>query len=159
LKQGIKTAVDNVQLGCEAAMRYGMMGPMNGGGGFQALFVVVILLLLAVIVLLFLRQRPTQPEKREPEAEAEVKADEPSEAGSEDKLEVALRLLDENERRVVEALVTKGGSMLQKDISYDLGFSRVKTHRVLQSLVKRGLVTTEEHYNTNRVTLVDWLTG
>ena len=47
--------------------------------------------------------------------------------------------------------------MLQKDISIDLGFNRVKTHRVVQSLVKRGLVTAEEHFNTNNVTLVDWL--
>jgi uncharacterized membrane protein len=145
----------NVQLDREAEMRYGMMGPMNGGGGYQALFVVVILLLLAVILLLFLRQRPAQPEKPEPEAEA----GEPGAAGSEDKLEVALRLLDENERRVVEALVARGGSMLQKDISYELGFSRVKAHRVVQSLVRRGLVTAEEHYNTNRVSLVDWLKG
>ena len=74
-----------------------------------------------------------------------------------DKLEVALRLLDENERRVVEALVAEGGSMLQKDISIDMGFSRVKTHRVVQSLVKRGLVTVVEHFNTNKVTLVNWL--
>jgi len=59
------------------------------------------------------------------------------------------RLLDENERRVVDALVAEGGSMLQKDISVDLGFSRVKTHRIVQSLVKRGLVTAEEHFNTN----------
>jgi len=160
LKQGIKTSVDNVQLDREAAMQYGMMGPMNGGGGYQALFVVVILLLLGVILLLFLRQRPAVVEAREPEtkteAKAEVKGDE-SEVGSEDKLEVALRLLDENERRVVEALVAKGGSMLQKDISYELGFSRVKAHRVVQSLAKRGLVTTQEHFNTNRVALVDWL--
>ena len=146
-----------MQLDREAAMRYGMIGPMNGGGGYQALFVVVILLLLAAILIILPRQRPTQPEKLKPEAEA--KADEPSEAGSEDKLKVALRLLDENERRVVEALVAKEGSMLQKDISYELGFSRVKTHRVVQSLVKRGLVTTEEHFNTNRVDLVDWLKG
>jgi uncharacterized membrane protein len=130
---------------------------MNGGGGYQALFVVVILLLLAVILLLFLRQRSAQPEKLEPGSEA--RAGEPGAAGSEDKLEVALRLLDENERRVVEALVAGGGSMLQKDISYELGFSRVKAHRVVQSLVRRGLVTAEEHYNTNRVSLVDWLKG
>jgi uncharacterized membrane protein len=140
-------------------MRYVMMGPMNDGGGNQTLFIVVILLLLTVILLLFIRQRPTQPEAREPVAEVEVKSVEPGEAGSEDKLEVALRLLDENERRVVEALVAKGGEMLQKDISYELGFSRVKAHRVVQSLVKRGLVTTEEHYNTNRISLVDWLKG
>jgi len=159
LKQGIKTAAYNVQLDREAAMQYVMMGPMNGGGGYQTLFIVVILLLLAVILLMFFRQRPGQPETREPVAKADAKAVEPSESGSEDKLEVALRLLDENERRVVEALVAKGGEMLQKDISYELGFSRVKAHRVVQSLVKRGLVTMEEHYNTNRVSLVDWLKG
>lgn len=139
----------------EAAVQYGMMGPMNGGGGYQALLVVVILLLVAVIVILFLRNRPIQPETRA--TEVEVKAVEPQAA--DDKLEVALRLLDGNERRVVEALVAKGGSMLQKDISYELGFSRVKAHRVVQSLVKRGLVTVEEHYNTRMVALVDWLRG
>ncbi len=74
-----------------------------------------------------------------------------------DKLEVALRLLDENERRVVEALVAEGGSMLQKDLSINLEFNRVKTHRVVQSLIKRGLVTAEEYFNTNKVTFVNWL--
>ena len=34
--------------------------------------------------------------------------------------------------------MAEGGNMLQKDISIDLGFSHVKTHRVVQSLVKRG---------------------
>lgn len=127
---------------------------MNGGALGQALLVVIILLLLVVIILLFYRRpKPSPPMMQEA---AEVKEAE-SEPGSEDKLEVALRLLDENERRVVEAIVAEGGSMLQKDISHDLGFSRVKTHRVVQSLTKRGLVTTEEHYNTVKVTLVDWL--
>jgi uncharacterized membrane protein len=124
---------------------------MHNGSQIQLLIIFVVLLLLVVIVLLLYRQpRPARAEK----PGDEVKADESS---SGDKLEVALRLLDENERKVVEALVAEGGSMLQKDISIDLGFSRVKAHRVVQSLVKRGLVTAEEHFNTNKVTLVDWL--
>lgn len=130
----------------------GPMGPMHNGSQAQSLIILVVLLLLVVIVLLLYRQpRPAPSEKRE-EKEAEE-----AESGSGDKLEVALRLLDENERRVVEALVAEGGSMLQKDISIDMGFSRVKTHRVVQSLIKRGLVTAEEHFNTNKVTLVNWL--
>ena len=129
----------------------GPMGPMHNGSQIQLLIILVVLLLLVVIVLLLYRQpRPARADK----PEDEVKADESS---SGDKLEVALRLLDENERRVVEALVAEGGSMLQKDISVDLGFSRVKTHRVVQSLVKRGLVTAEGHFNTNKVTLMNWL--
>jgi uncharacterized membrane protein len=47
--------------------------------------------------------------------------------------------------------------MLQKDISYELGFSRVKTHRTLVRLIERGVVTAEKEYNTNRIELADWL--
>ena len=47
--------------------------------------------------------------------------------------------------------------MLQKDISWELGFSRVKTHRVLVKLLSRGVVTAEKHYNTNKIELADWL--
>ncbi len=132
----------------------GPMGPMHNGSQTQQLIILVVLLLLVVIIIMLYRW-PRQAPNKKPEDEVEV--DDVDELGSGDKLEVALRLLDENERRVVEALVAEGGSMLQKDISIDLGFSRVKTHRVVQSLVKRGLVTAEEHFNTNKVKLVDWL--
>ncbi len=79
------------------------------------------------------------------------------EDGSGGALDVAMRLLEPDERRVVEALVTAGGSMLQKDITYELGFSRVKTHRTMVKLLKRGVVTAEKEYNTNRIELADWL--
>lgn len=72
-------------------------------------------------------------------------------------IDVALRLLDPDERMVVEAVVRAGGTMLQKDISYELGFSRVKTHRTLVRLIERGVVTAEKEYNTNRIELADWL--
>jgi len=135
-------------------MQQGPMGPMHNGSQTQQLIIVVVLLLLVVIIVMLFRWPKPAPTKKPDE----VTEEETDESRSGDRLEVALRLLDENERRVVEALVAEGGSMLQKDISIDLGFSRVKTHRVVQSLVKRGLVTAEEHFNTNKVTLVDWLT-
>jgi len=47
--------------------------------------------------------------------------------------------------------------MLQKDISYNLEISRVKTHRTLVKLINRGIVTAEKQYNTNNITLADWL--
>ncbi len=68
-----------------------------------------------------------------------------------------MRLLEPDEKRVVEAIVASGGAMLQKDISYELGFSRVKTHRVIVKLLRRGVVTAEKQYNTNRVELADWI--
>jgi len=47
--------------------------------------------------------------------------------------------------------------MLQKDVTYELGFSRVKTHRTMVKLLQRGVVTAEKEYNTNRIELADWL--
>ena len=72
-------------------------------------------------------------------------------------IEVALRLLESDERKVVEAIIEAGGSLLQKEISWETSFSRVKTHRVLVRLIRRGVVTSEKYYNTNKITLAEWL--
>ncbi len=68
-----------------------------------------------------------------------------------------LRVLNDDERKVVETLVAEGGTMLQKDIRWKTGLSRVKTHRILFRLAKRGIVSAEKYYNTNKITLADWL--
>lgn len=73
-------------------------------------------------------------------------------------LDAVLRVLNEDERKVIEILVAEGGTMLQKDIRWKTGLSRVKTHRILLRLAKRGIVSAEKYYNTNRITLADWLT-
>jgi len=74
-------------------------------------------------------------------------------------LNAVLRVLNEDERKVIEILVAEGGTMLQKDIRWKTGLSRVKTHRILFRLAKRGIVSAEKYYNTNRITLADWLTN
>ena len=78
-------------------------------------------------------------------------------AAETDKIDVAMKLLSPNERMVVEALVDNGGELLQKDIHYDLGLSRVQAHRIVQGLTQRDIVTVEDHYNTKKVSLADWL--
>ena len=72
-------------------------------------------------------------------------------------LSAILRVLNDDERKIVETLVAEEGTMLQKDIRWKTGLSRVKTHRVLFRLAKRGIVTVEKYYNTNKITLADWL--
>jgi uncharacterized membrane protein len=72
-------------------------------------------------------------------------------------LSAVLRVLNDDERKVVETLVAEGGMTLQKDIRWKTGLSRVKTHRVLFRLAKRGIVSAEKYYNTNKITLADWL--
>jgi hypothetical protein len=80
-----------------------------------------------------------------------------AEAAAPDALGLALRLLRPDERKVVEALLHADGTMLQKDITHETGFSRVKTHRVLARLLRRNVVESKKHYNTNRITLAPWI--
>jgi len=37
-------------------------------------------------------------------------------------------------------------------------FWSLKMHRILFRLAKRGIVSAEKYYNTNKIVLADWLT-
>lgn len=131
--------------------------------GILLISLLAVLLGLAIIILFPKLESVRSTGSLRPEVERlgdvldERKAQAAGGEGGTRQLDVALRLLEPDERRVVEALKDAGGSMLQKDISYDLDLSRVKTHRILVKLLKRGVVTAEKYYNTNRIELADWL--
>jgi uncharacterized membrane protein len=72
-------------------------------------------------------------------------------------LAAVLKVLKDDEKKVVELLMNNGGTMLQRDIGRKTGFSRVKTHRILYRLAARGIVTAEKYYNTYKITLAEWL--
>lgn len=72
-------------------------------------------------------------------------------------LNAVLRVLNDDERKVIETLVAEDGTMLQKEIRWKTGLSRVKTHRILFRLAKRGIVSAEKYYNTNKIVLANWL--
>lgn len=90
----------------------------------------------------------------------EVKLDwMPTVESRESALDAVLRVLDEDEKKVMEVLAhAENQTMLQKDIRWKTGFSRVKTHRVLYRLAKRRTITVEKYYNSNKVALAEWLT-
>ncbi len=135
----------------------GFGGRGHGMGGqipqsfWLVLFVVPLVVLVSVLgyALVF-------PELGERKPEREVSSVPMVEKG-ESALEAVLRVLNEDERKVIETLVAEGGTMLQKDIRWKTGLSRVKTHRILFRLAKRGIVSAEKYYNTNKITLADWL--
>ena len=142
------------------------MGPHMDQGTQNLLIVFLFGLLVAFAVVLILfpsLERVRSMETLKPAVESLKGETEPegelSPKGSSGPraLQVALRLLEPDERRVVEALVAADGTKLQKDISHELGLSRVKTHRVLVRLIKRGVVTAEKEFNTNRIELADWI--
>lgn len=155
-------------------VQHGPNGATNGLQRYLWLLVLVpVILLVIVLYRLFLpalhkvpvsenlKDLVTKPAATlAPVAPSDIAEDDAPEApkrSAEAPLAVAQRLLESDERRVVDALVKAGGSLLQKEISWETGFSRVKTHRILVRLLRRGVVTSETYYNTNRVTLADWL--
>ncbi len=72
-------------------------------------------------------------------------------------IEDILKVLRDDERRVVELLINKGGKILQKDIRWELNMSRLQVHRVLERLEERNIVVRRPVGNTNEVRLSDWL--
>ena len=68
-----------------------------------------------------------------------------------------LKTLKEDERKVVDVLISHDGKYLQKYVRKEAGLSRLKTHRVLARLAERGIVTLEKTGNTNEVRIADWL--
>ena len=68
-----------------------------------------------------------------------------------------MRVLTPEEKVVLNLLIKNGGEMLQKDISRELGFTRLKTHRILERMKDRNLIRKVRIGNTNKVILVDWI--
>jgi predicted HTH transcriptional regulator len=141
-------------------LEYGFLNVTGRGQGQVRMFsqefwsgVVVIPIVAAIVVFAYITLFPELSVQKQTEKinKENIVAD--------SRLNIAgiLRVLKEDEKRVVEVLIDEGGIMLQKDIRWKLKLSRVKIHRILSRLAERGIVKAEKHYNTNKITLVDWL--
>ena len=72
-------------------------------------------------------------------------------SGTRGRGEVPSGLLDE-ERKVVE-LLSERGEVTQRDLARELGISRVRAHRLVRELERRGVVTTQPYGRTKIVRL------
>jgi len=68
--------------------------------------------------------------------------------------QMALRLLEGDERRVYRKVVESGGEILQKDIVSAVPFSKAKVSRIVDKLDEKGLITKRRHGYTNKIVLV-----
>lgn len=66
---------------------------------------------------------------------------------------LAVRLLDGDERRLMRVIVEAKGEILQRDLVRITAFSDAKVSRLLDRLEERGLVVRERHGMSNRVRL------
>jgi len=86
---------------------------------------------------------PKSPSERSAENDFKEEADE----------HLISRLLDGDERRLFQMIVSSGGEMLQMDIVAKRIFSKAKVTRLLDKLENRGLIVRERHGLTNKIRL------
>lgn len=72
--------------------------------------------------------------------------------GIDDK-DIILKFLNLGERKVVESLIKKKGEILQSEISRMEGMTKLKTHRAVRDLERKGIIKRESHGKTNRIIL------
>lgn len=66
---------------------------------------------------------------------------------------IILRLLNSDEREVLEKLIEGRGTVLQSEISRTEGMTKLKAHRAVKDLERKGMIKTESHGKTNRIFL------
>lgn len=64
-----------------------------------------------------------------------------------------LKLLNFNERKVLEKLIDKKGEVLQSEISRMKEMNKLKTHRAIKNLEMKGVVKVEDYGKTKRIIL------
>ena len=67
---------------------------------------------------------------------------------------LALKVLDGDSKRLYHHLLEKGEA-LQKDLVYELSFSKAKTTRILDKLVQKNLVERISYGNTNKIRIIE----
>jgi uncharacterized membrane protein len=67
--------------------------------------------------------------------------------------DLILRFLSYGERRVIEKLIEKRGTILQAELSRIEGMNKLKAHRAVQELLKKGLVRKEKIGKTFKIYL------
>lgn len=107
----------------------------------------IVTLALAVYVLVRTRAPPPAPESRQAAADPTAAAAEPAPA-----LDASQRrLLDEDERRLYELVVGRGGDVPQGDLVPLSGYSKAKVSRVIDRLEAKGLLVRIRRGMGNRV--------
>ena len=66
-----------------------------------------------------------------------------------------LRFLNASERKILEKLIENKGTALQSEISRAPGMNKLKTHRAIKDLERKGILKTESHGKTNLIILDD----
>lgn len=64
-----------------------------------------------------------------------------------------LKLLNSNEKKVIERIIGNKGSAFQSEISRMEGMTKLKAHRAVKELERKGIVKLEQYGKTNKIIL------
>ncbi|MCX6768639.1 MAG: hypothetical protein NTY83_02250 [Candidatus Micrarchaeota archaeon] len=68
---------------------------------------------------------------------------------------LAVSLMERDEAKILGKLVAEGGRITQSEVSRIEGIGKVKAHRILAKMEKRGIVASEKYGKTNMVKISD----
>jgi len=121
------------------------------------LFLLIPLLVLAITPLSYYVLSKRLEEKLEKNLEIIAKLVKTNRSTSKNAVEkdknVILKFLNPSERNVIEMMIRKDGEALQSEISRTEGMSKLKTHRAVSSLEKKGIIKRETFGKTYRIIL------
>lgn len=66
-----------------------------------------------------------------------------------------LKFLSYGENKVIKKIIDNNGTVLQSEISRMPNMGKVRTHRIVTDLKKKGIITIEKYGKTNRINLTD----
>lgn len=66
-----------------------------------------------------------------------------------------LKFLSYGENKVIKKLIENNGTVLQSEISRMPNMGKVRTHRIVTDLKRKGIITIEKYGKTNRINLTD----
>ncbi len=121
-------------------------GVANAAQDYAWMIALAVAVLVPLAAFAMMKKGSGQP--REDEGPEEIEPD--SRMGD------ILHALDENERRILELLMTKGGESQQNIIGRELDFPKSSLSRAVRGLKARNLVETERLGRVKRVELSDW---
>jgi len=58
--------------------------------------------------------------------------------------DIIMQLLEPDERKVIKKIIENNGKIQQIEITYTEGFTKVKAHRIIESLVQKGILEKEK---------------
>jgi hypothetical protein len=114
---------------------------------YSWLLLLFVFVLAAVAIFMFMKYKSREKELPEPEAK-EIKPD--------GHMRDVIQALDENERKIVEFLMAKGGESLQNRMTRELAWPKSSMSRALGGLEARNIIKTEKLGRVKRVELSEW---